>query len=326
MLKFRAELHPDEQELKQCAALDGLNPYMAPACVKAFAKAYNYQLALLGLEEEDRMKVWCPAFLSRGRLNTRLHMNTLPVLNSPRPFWTGLEKFCREQDIASLAVYSFGCYRNLQIGQIAGQTHRSSRKEYIVNLKRDNLWPRRKGHRYNIKRCWKENVGYKTSGHLADYDSHVGLRMDSKARRTRRGERLTGDFCIEEEKEMLRSGAAALFQAVSAEGEVLSSYLVAMAEKGAYLISGGSSPQGIRIGASCFLIYAIEENLREQGKELLNMGTANEDNTGLIKFKLGFGAEPVELEQAEFFLGSPLKKWVSDGFYWLKGSVRGLRG
>ncbi len=62
--------------------------------------------------------------------------------------------------------------------------------------------------------------------------------------------------------------------------------------------------------ASPFLVYEIATIIQDRSMELFNLGGVDQPNTGLGRFKAGFGSTMVKLEAAEFFLGSKLKKKV----------------
>jgi lipid II:glycine glycyltransferase (peptidoglycan interpeptide bridge formation enzyme) len=100
----------------------------------------------------------------------------------------------------------------------------------------------------------------------------------------------------------LRSGLGELFQAVH-EDRVLSSVLVLHAPRGGYYQSAGTSLEGMAMCASHFLINCIANQLRDEGDETLNLGGADEDS-GLARFKEGFGATRMPLPAATYFLGA----------------------
>jgi hypothetical protein len=58
--------------------------------------------------------------------------------------------------------------------------------------------------------------------------------------------------------------------------------------------------------------------LKEEGVEILKLGGVSEENPGLREFKLGFGAQPLNLQAAEFCFSSSLKRSML-------GAARALR-
>src|SRR6185503_9533413 len=103
-----------------------------------------------------------------------------------------------------------------------------------------------------------------------------------------------GDFVA-----MMESGASEVLQ-MADDAEVLSSLLVLRCERGAYLQSAGTSPAGLSCGASPLLIYEAAQLLRREGVTEFNLGGVRADEQGLRRFKSGFGAQPIELESADF--------------------------
>lgn len=56
-------------------------------------------------------------------------------------------------------------------------------------------------------------------------------------------------------------------------------------------------------GASQLMVYEIAEALRSQEKTVFNLGGADRDQAGLIRFKVSFGATDIPLETTGFYLG-----------------------
>jgi hypothetical protein len=115
---------------------------------------------------------------------------------------------------------------------------------------------------------------------------------------------------------MIEKGAGELYQAI-AGGEALASAMVLRAAEAAYYDSAGTSPEGMKCGAAHFLIYSIARVLREESNLTFNLGTA-EPETGLSLFKIRFGATPVPLQLARFYLGSDLRRKLTTAAHFLR--------
>lgn len=122
-------------------------------------------------------------------------------------------------------------------------------------------------------------------------------------RREQRGESVPSVQPDPFDRALLVSRAAELFQAYDGTS-VLSSILVLRAPLGAYYQSAGTSPEGMELGASQFLISSVAAILQGEGMHLFNLGGAGDESPGLQRFKSGFGAHPVPLEAATFVFGS----------------------
>lgn len=184
-------------------------------------------------------------------------------------------------------------------------------REFVLHLGAGDLWSRmRKGHCWSVNRGRKSGLELRRSSSPRDCDEHVGLMLASRARRVARGEVVSGGVPRRECRALVAAGAGELFQAVL-EGRVLSSALTLMAEQGAYYHSAGTSPEGMKRGASQWLIYKAALALEGQGLVAFNLGGVGpHDNVGLHEFKAGFGTEEVALECAEFFTGSSLRRAI----------------
>jgi hypothetical protein len=108
----------------------------------------------------------------------------------------------------------------------------------------------------------------------------------------------------------LNSGVAEVFQAVL-KGRVVSSTVVVKAAKGAYMYSAGTDPEGMRLGASHFLVFQTAQVLRADGIEQYNLGGTRDLESGLSFYKQRFGTRVVPLESAELYLGGWLGKNLS---------------
>jgi hypothetical protein len=96
----------------------------------------------------------------------------------------------------------------------------------------------------------------------------------------------------------VESGAGELFQALRG-GVAVSSVLVVRSRTAGYTQSSGTSVEGTSFGASTFLIFQIAVHLQREGVEVLNIGGARENETGLRSYKSDFGATAIDLQHVE---------------------------
>lgn len=118
----------------------------------------------------------------------------------------------------------------------------------------------------------------------------------------------------------MRSGAGCIYQARLA-GEVVSSILVLRSAAGAYYHSAGTSPDGMRLGASVFLISELADALRADGCTVFNLGGTDPDQEGLRRFKAGFGAITVPLESSQSFFGNKLRQKLVTAYQRLRADA-----
>jgi lipid II:glycine glycyltransferase (peptidoglycan interpeptide bridge formation enzyme) len=103
---------------------------------------------------------------------------------------------------------------------------------------------------------------------------------------------------------------------VGLDDEVFSSVLILLSDEVGYYHSAGSSDRGRRLAASHYLVDQVADRLRSDGRRCFNLGGASSTESGLARFKLGFGASIRTLEAAAFYLGSPAKRFLSEA--WLR--------
>lgn len=222
------------------------------------------------------------------------------------PFWQELMDFCRQKGVSDLSVNSF-CSRGGVIPQLNHEKSRKVRWEYVLDLKHpDTLTKMRKGHSYSVKRARKIGVQIRRARDIEAVETHARLIGTSMQRRKDRGENVTTSVETNDLLRLTESGAGEIFQAVLG-GQVVSSNIVLMAQKAGYNHTQGTSPQGMDCGAAHFLIHEIACVLRNEGKEVFNLGGTNDPDpeAGLVKFKTGFGTatERIELGTARFIPG-----------------------
>lgn len=311
-IQFYAETEVPYERYKEVAALDPMNPFYTPNYVDS-RRRLGFQPWLLSMRQDDCLITACTAFSKSSRLTKTLEIPSLCVMPDGNTFWKGVLQFCKKSKISNLSVNTFASgssYISFTIHSLLGEIGRRARSEYVLPLSNSILWDKlSSNHRRNIKRGLKADLQVRCITTEQACEEHARLGRASMLRRNNRGESVTLDIQAERFLALIESGAGELYQATG-DSEVLSSVLVLKAEKGAYYQSAGTSPEGMKIGASHFLIYNIAEALQKESMELFNLGGADESNPGLQRFKSGFGATEVKLEAAQFFLGSKFKKQI----------------
>lgn len=305
-IQFHAETEVSNECYQEVAALDPRNPFYTPNYVNS-RRRLGFQPWLFFMRQENALITGCTAFSKSGRLTKTLEIPSFCSIPDGNTFWDGLIRFCKKSKISNLTLNSFASNR-VSIPSLPEKTEQRNRTEYVLYLKnsalRDQL---SSNHRRNIRRGIKADLQMRCATTEQACGEHARLGQASMVRRNNRGESVPLDIQTERFLAFIETGAGELYQAIS-DREVLSSVLILKAEKGAYYQSAGTSPEGMKTGASHFLIYSIAEALQKESMELFNLGGADESQTGLKRFKSGFGATEVKLEAAQFFLGSHFKK------------------
>ena len=305
-VQFYAETEVSYERYQEVAALDPRNPFYTPNYIDA-RRMLGLQPWLLSIRQDDCLITGCTSFLKVGRLTKTLEIPSLCEIPEGNTFWKGMVKFCRKSKISNLNINSFASTR-VDIPALSDEFERKNRIEYVIYLKNSSLWDQlSSNHKRNIKRGQKAGLQMRCITTEQACEEHARLGRASMVRRDNRGESVTLDIQAERFLALIKSGAGELYQAIG-DRAVLSSVLILKADRGAYYQSAGTSPEGMKTGASHFLIYNIAEALKKESMELFNLGGADESQTGLKRFKTGFGGTEVKLEAAQFFLGSKFKK------------------
>jgi len=323
--EFYAEPDPSKELCTEVAAFAPTNPFYTAPYMEA-RRAMGSQPWILALRQKGKLISACTAFMKSGYLNRSLEIPSLPVLSESEVFWKELLRFCRNARVSHLVVNSLAS-TSAVIPTLPGEAERRARCEYVIELQ-DDLWKQtRQSHRWRINRGRKAGLKLICSATPQAYQEHASVVSTSMARRKHRGEAVSTDIQVGSFKAFIEKGAGELFQVVL-DQKVLSSAVVLMAERGAYYQSSGTSPEGMRCGASHLLIHEISKTLQDRGMELFNLGGTDELHPGLEEFKSGFGAKGVKLESAKFFLGGALKKKLVTAARLLRDAVRseGLGG
>ena len=222
---------------------------------------------VLGLRDNvGSLKCGCGAFLRRGKLDRVLEIPSLQVMDAYNSFWEGVQKFCQQHGVTILEIDTYGSPREVKVPELGNHCTMRSRCEFVVGLDGDLLAMLSSNHRRNVKKANKAGLIVKQTRTADGASAHQALGDQSMARRRDRGENVPQSGPMLEQIALLKSGAGELFQALH-QDTVVSSVLVLRAPKGAYYQSAGTSPEGMKLGASQFLIHSIACQLRAEGAE-----------------------------------------------------------
>jgi hypothetical protein len=305
-LRFEAARDGSPEELLELSKLAPANPFCTAGFVDA-RRAEGEQAWILGLRNGCSLVAGCVGFVSTGRLSRMMEIQslpTLPTLGAGDMFWQGVLDVCRRHGIARLRALSFGS-KMVTIPKLGRELWRKPRTEYVLDLDR-SLWSAlSSNHKRSIRRARSAGVVVRRETDPARLEVHANLIGASMARRRDRGEAVAVETNTRAISGYASHGIAELYQAQIA-GSAVSSVLLLAAPSGCYYHSAGTSPEGMEVGASQFLIQSVADMLRDRGHREFNLGGADDDQPGLARFKSGFGARSVASESAEFALGGVL--------------------
>lgn len=322
-MEFCADINPNRELSVEISALAPTVPSYTYQYVAARCSSGD-RPCVLSLQEHGRIVAGCTAFMNPRRLNRTLEIVSVPEVPAGDVFWEGLLRFCKKAGVASLLVNSFAS-ASTSIPKLPGETKRWSRSEYVLALQEGDLWKLlRKGHKHCVNKGRKAELEMRRGVSPDALDAHAEAVMGSKLRRARRGENTTLSSDITLLSNQIRNGAGELFQAILND-KVVSSSFVYITEQGAYYGSAGTTPEGMQCGASHFLLHEIMQALKTEGKLVFNLGGAIDREEGLQRFKAGFGAVPVQLEAANFFVGGVVERVIVKAVRLSRGLVNALR-
>jgi RimJ/RimL family protein N-acetyltransferase len=281
------------------------NPFCTPEYAKAM-QTMGRDVWIIAIETNNGADATL-ALIRRGRLSTELEIESTPRAASCEDFWEQIRNLCKRCKVTDLVVSSFGS-QPFTLPPLNGEIARRNRHEFVLRLRNNGeLTALSHNHRRNIRKAQNAGVFIRRTRDNLDWISeHLALMRKSSDRRIRRGESVVINEAGLFERTLLKAGAAELFQAVR-ECEVLSSIFVLLSRHAGYYQSAGTSPDGMSIGASHFLVFSVAGMLASEGREIFNLGGA-EEGSSLARFKSGFGAGAVELPAATCYVGPVWKK------------------
>src|SRR5579871_5884869 len=321
--QFFAERAGQNAAVSQLGITEQDNPFLTDAYVSARQKLGG-EVWLLGAREGAAVADAAVAVLRRGRLSTSLEIPSLPQCAASDIFWEGMYAFCQRSKVTDLEAGTFGS-PSFELPPLKGETSRSRRIEFVVPLGGATPAELSSNHKRNVKKAAAAGLVMRRSADpelcLAE---HHRLMGQSLGRRSARGEHVPQNVeAWPEHRTFLETGAAEIFQALQGE-TVLSSVLVLRSAKAGYYESAGTSPEGMSLGASHFLIHAIGEHLRKERAVSFNLGGA-EPGSSLGRFKAGFGATEVPLEACTCYVGPGWRKKLRSAYTLAREDPRRLR-
>ena len=308
-IKYTAIATPSEPLLRSLAENNPENPFFTLAYVEskvqrgakvvAFAAATGYE-----------SRPACIGFVGCGHVHRDLAVVSAPAVDAGHPLWGAVNEFCRREHITRVRIQTFGTPGG-SIPVLGRKLEHYRRLEHVLTLDTDVPPPHlSSNHRRNLRKAEKAGLKLANIKGKGAISAHLLLVSRSMSRLQDRGEVSATGVSPGEVQALVDSAAATIFQATSPDGEVLSSIVVLLSGQGAYYHSAGTSPDGMSVGASQFLICAVAETLRDRGMTRFNLGGTEISQEGLVRFKQGFGAWSIPLESACYLTATGIRRLV----------------
>jgi hypothetical protein len=299
----------DERSVLDASRIDSHNPFLDPAYLRA-QLALGIECRLFVVESGGRIQAAALGLIRRGRIRTSLDVPSTPGVDVESVFWGGLDAFCRDERVTDLEISTFAS-PGVSIPVLRGEEARALRTEYRLALKGRNVFAELSAHhRSRVRRARTRGVTLRRAVSGKAFDAHLALQSHSMARRRQRHETVPLEIPSADDAALLANGAAELFQAMIGGGAA-STLLIMRSSRGAYFKAAGTSAEGMRVGASHFLVLETAVALQSEGVEVFNLGGVRQDEEGLRAFKAGFGATPIEGEAVVAYVGSRFRRRVS---------------
>ena len=311
---------PPEDLQRQMQLLRETDPFLTPQFMKGQTK-FGYQSYAFLIKESGTVVEAFYGYLKKARLGHWFEIRCLPVLPPDSPFWALLLKKCRQMRIADVEIRALS---DVPIPPLAGMTQSRKGVEYLWNFDRDDLLaPKAAGHRNSLARARKAGLRLERSVDPACIDEHVRLMGASLSRRTARGEVVPERINRQYFECMLSTGAGAFFRAMGPDSGPFSSMFALESSKGGYYQAAGNSPEGMKMGASIFLLVETARHFQKEGKTCFDLGgTFPEDSSGLGYFKLGFGSEEKPFEEVYLSTATPGMRMLRNCFRAVRKLIR----
>lgn len=277
-------------------------------CTPQFAAAQEQlgrKTFLFKFIDKDGNTLGCLGFLKKGRLSAELDLPSLPIVEEDSEFWSELLQFCKKRGVWDLSVRSF---HPITIPNLGGIMSQESGVSYQLKLEgKESINPSSINHRRMIAKAVKAGVILNRTQSEDGILPHLTLMRKSMDRRAARGESVSHQTDSNYFAAMLKNGAGEFTQALL-DGAVESSVFVLKSRNGAYYQSAGTSPKGMSVGASPFLISGIAKVYQEEAIKVFDLGGTTNATPGLSRFKQGFGSDGIPFSEAVFCVAHPMKR------------------
>lgn len=276
--------------------------------MRSMASAQHYPV-MFRLESEGVMVAMALGLFKSRFLRSHLVFPSLPRFMQDAPaieksFWQGLDNFSRKHGVVRFSLNSFEAPKP-QLPMLSGLVKTKERSEFYIDLTRNPdelLKSFSSSHRRNIKKAQKHDLVLSVRKDENSLKEHLVAFAHTSSRRQSRGETLPG---VNEEllSKLLLTERAFMMQ-LHRDQRIISSMYIITTPKSAFYYSGGTTPEGTKIGAFQYLIWSAILELRKMGLTSLTLGGTDADTPeGLRRFKLGFDSKEVALTNSEYLLG-----------------------
>jgi hypothetical protein len=281
--------------------------------------ATGHEPWILGIGNTNELSFCCQGFVASTRLRRHLWLPFVPDTTEYPNFWDGLALFCTRQRISDLRIE-----RSPSIPLLLGEVERQNTADYELELDAPD-WQAKVApkHMANVRNALSHGITVHRTTDPNACVAHVRLVNESLERRRMRGEKIHFvNTRLSNSTKLLSEGAGELFQAVGGD-TIVSSAIILKSPQGAFYESAGTSATGRVSGASHLLLFSAAQSLRFEGIRRFNLADGDAPSPGLKQFKRRFGAAAVPTVSVTCYLGSRIKKMVSESLATFNSRIKG---
>ena len=308
MLTFRFQEDPTSEILKNLAAETDWPCVWCETYLRSSAPSGSKVVAFT-VENDNRIAAVALATRTPSLRNRQLMFPSYPRWIESGPdvaetFWQGLEAYLDKLHIAQVLLNSYEAPAPQDV-PFSDSARIHERQEYYVDLDQDldvlfNSFS--SNHRRNVRKGERQDFTCEIGSSDDAFERHLSVFSHTQARRAARDESPAGineSLC----RDLLASGDGFLMQLRLAD-ETVSSFLILLTPTRAFYYSGGTTAQGMRMGASHYLMWLVIKELKQKGARSLSLGgISGADPAGLARYKLGFGTTVVSLANMDYRTG-----------------------
>jgi hypothetical protein len=307
--RFQFIESPDSVVIDAVAASRPYSPFAGRRYVAAIRATGLRPLAFFE-EPTGNDSVGCMGFLNGGHGYAKLTIPSMPNFAAGGDFWTALRRFSDANGIADIEANSFASLEPSmpEPGRDVTVTERYEHVLTLVDAGLDVMLSN--NHKRNLNKAKERGLELRQSIEEEALDCHCELAIGSLQRQAAKGPGTSTSINRSLLRALLRSGCASVWQAWHG-ATCHSSVFLLTNQNTAYYYSAGNSSAGLESRASVWLVTSIARQLFEDGLKTFNLGGTSPGESGLRRFKSGFGAREVPLLSARLKLKTGVNRVFS---------------
>ena len=231
-MKFISIPNPEKRMIEELEDLYPFNPFFSNAFYESCLEL-GYSAILFGCKERNKIINHCIGLISDRFLRKSILINSMHCSSYQNEFWYGFQKYCKKNRIWTVNIENYFS-EPFTIPKLFGETERFQRREYTINLDRNNLYEKlSKNHKRNINKAKKNGFVIKRTQDYEASHIHLELILQSFKRREMEIKKNQINFQLKSYIAYLKNNSGEIFQAIN-DKIVHSSILILKSKIGGY--------------------------------------------------------------------------------------------